>query len=316
LEKIKRQMCLLALALCLFAAGCGKAQPEAFDERLAGVWRLVEETHNGAEAFSIAEYLYFLHDGRFYSEGAGLFSYWDAREFALELPRVNASDGETDLIHKALMFTQALLEASTMADVPSIDLSKFPLKTAYTLEDIGASLDGANDGQTANYFAKYDNDKLTLRITGSYGAGNKRVDSVLVYEREYPIIANAAYFRPALAGDWTDSEGRQWQFYFEEESEGIDGFRFTMTEGGGADAADVIAYSSADIRAVRAESWDVECIEWIAFRFEGWELSGRMVAFDERTLRINDGAGSEWVLTRDGTEMEATEEDVIDEIEE
>ena len=294
MKKARGIACLLVLAMGLSVVGCG-GEKVVFDERLVGAWRLAEETHRGATEFSLPDELYFLHDGRFYNAGDGLFSYWDAAESGLDLPRISAEDGTTDIIVQTLLFTQELLEASTLVEVPTLDVAQFPIETAYVLEDIRDSASKARDGQTGNYFAKYADDKLTLTITGSYPSrdmGMVQVDSVLVYERDFPIVANAEYFRPALVGDWKDNAGRQWQFFFEAESQSVSGFRVTVTD------ADGVVHNSADMRTVGADMWDKDCREWIAFRFADWELAGSVVRFDGKVLVLQDETGAEWTLTR------------------
>ena len=313
---------LLACTLCLSAAACAKKENpveesvktwsiegidpavifdaptqinEAFDQRLVGVWTLVSEAHNGNEPLSFCDVLYVLPNGQFFSSTSqDMFTFWEIAQFGLTLPTAATTNGTIDLIEKIIQFTPELAAAVGIS-VSADDAPPYQIETRYEFADINASLQKDNDGATASYFTKYDNDKLTFHLDGviqDAEFGDSRIDSILVYERAYPILANDSFLHPSLAGTWTDHQGSSWYFFFDTSKDhAYEAFHFMMTDANGkVYTGDYLLNEGA-----------ADGTERIVFSFveDAFQIQGTVVSFDGESLVLDTGTSTNFVLARE-----------------
>lgn len=96
---------------------------------------------------------------------------------------------------------------------------------------------------------KYDNDKLTIHITGSYRVNPtsiQSIDTTYVYQKYYPNYTNKHFLEPSLNGEWDDNIGNQWSFYYEKDENGKYSFKFKMTDSKGTEHIGDSCYAAAD----------------------------------------------------------------------
>ena len=283
--KIMKTLCIgvlvAAMALSLLACGGGSgsqggageasldrpALPTNFDQKLVGSWHIVSSEHLGETEIDLGYYIYFLYDGRFY--GHTLLDYANVTLAGQACPQATASNGTTDMLDQYFAF-----EALTN---PRLDPSTIDLQTTYTVENTDVAVSPYTEGY-APYFAKYDNDLLTLHITGtvlSEEGDSYTVDSTLIYEKEYPLC-HPDYLHPSLEGTWQDNKGNVWEFFFKDDPNAgyKDEIKVKMTEPDGT------VHEGGKVGVWWMED-DPDCKEDIRFYFNDERYdSGTIIEYD------------------------------------
>ncbi len=283
------------------------AAPIGFDENLVGGWHRISELtqeNEDAPISSVLGYsLYFLPDGRFYSDTSGrhipLYSEMAVIASAgIEMPKA-AADGDTlEMLDPYFEYLRAVAKVSPeeAGDLSDLDMYE-DLKITYAVEDIDAPLD--DDEYAKSYFEKYKNDKLTLHITGKFKKSPvdvQNIDTTMVYQKEYPIFPNDYFAEPYLDGVWKDSAENVWAFLYDTEGK----FQFSLTDTAGVvHAGDFISKSWDDE--------DPECKEYLMFYFEDFTSPEyEIVSFDNSTLSMKDNkTGEAFSLTRQASTTSA-----------
>ncbi len=261
----------------------GQVDTNDFDKNLAGSWRLISETHNGSGKISWGYSLYFLLDGTIY--GDIFCDYPDYIESGHDPVKATTADGKLELFDA---WAQYYLDTSvaTQEEVDAIQLN-----IDYQLSDIQESSKDASDAPF--YYQKYDNDQLTLHITGQNQISPteiRTIDSTLVYEKRYPIFMDN-YYEPCLYGEWTDNIGNNWTFSYEKNTNGYYDFVFQMIDTKGiAHTGNLISHGWSDK--------DPECVEKFNFYFDNFSTDYyRIVDFDGTSLVLKSDSG-DLVLTK------------------
>ncbi len=268
---------------------------EGFDPALAGKWILVSDTHNGDQEMGLGDFC-MLPDGTFFGPRlagiSGIPRYEQYLAAGLEAPKASTGNGKLEIL-KPLIDSIGELE---QVDVQAAADAFSGLEVTYELADITEG----SEGRYTSYYEHYDNDQLTLHITGSYQANPTTVytvDSTVVYEKEYPLfdgVIPGEYLYPYLVGDWTDSLGNQWSFGYNVDTENQSAeFHFEMVDAKGAQHVGEYIY------CISSSDDDPEVVETVEFDFEDFKAGAyALVSFDSTTLSLRDATGKDFTLTR------------------
>lgn len=282
----------------------------SFDERLVGRWYQVYDLtqDNGEIKFSdlFNSIMLFLPDGRF----AGDTIITDDGTFFLKPQEIEtiqtagispvkatAENGELNLFQPFVEYWNAISSAANAnSDSFTEGLNQFSnIRITYEFEDIQEDMEDTFKEHYVNYFKKFDNDKLTLHITGDYQTSpveTQKVDTTLVYEKSYPNFGEDSFARFYLCGNWKDSSGNAWSFTFDEETDYDLSFSMTDSEGN--------AHTGDYLRQVYGEGDNPDCQEFIEFYFEDFSTpTYEIISFDSNTLSMkNSETGEAFTLTR------------------
>lgn len=323
---MKKQFAV-SLILLLVLAGCGpqpteptpsqvpsqkvqtpepSAQPESpapvseaeqtFDPALAGRWNQVtkmteengEISIDGIDYKLFPSYFSFLPDGIWLNGVDSEDAYTDYIELGVEPLRATTEGG---LLHLIDLSYQAELDAGLATPE---EIEKLPqVNVAYELSDIEEA-SNTSDGDRA-WYEMCDNDLLTLHITGTQVDSQDpsrvyTIDTTLVYERQYPTYYGGC-LRPALVGEWSDSNGNHWTFGYEKDDAGEYKFVFS-----GISAADGKTYAGDRIQGWRNEKGE----EGFWFVLENGDKSPeyRIISYDGAVFHMVDKHNEEYTLSR------------------
>jgi len=262
-------------------ADSGATANADFDTRFEGVWVSTSEEHRGDVNYPLGLRMYYiLHDGRFFVNEKD-YLHMITSESAM--PRITTSGSLVDIIDMTL----ATYPESDRSNINVADLN---ITVTYEFSK-GAPLDASR----ANYFAKYDDNELTLNVIGTYqenAVSVKSIDSTFVYTKNYPWASGPLY-QPALEGNWSDNMGNAWTFFYESTADTLFDMKCTMTDTTGTihAANSISGYWDKD---------DPECTETTEIRFEGelGILKYTIVSYDGNTLILNDGGSADLILIR------------------
>ncbi|GEM_PF-1678016 len=264
------------------------ANETEFDSRLAGEWWFVSNSFDGdADVYFSSSFLVFLMNGEFVGMDVTEYEeYFDA-----DVAPMKAYTKGNELC----MWDSYAETMIAMGKATQEEADKFTdMKVTYLLEDVSDSLIPAFEEQKP-FFEKYDNDKLTIHITGSYRANPtsiKSIDTTYVYQKYYPNYTNSYFLEPSLNGEWDDNMGNQWSFYYEKDENGKYSFKFKMTDSEGTEHIGDYCYAVAE--ASETDPYR----EIMKFRFEDFSTDTyTILSYDGKTFNF-DNNGTSFVLTR------------------
>lgn len=259
-----------------------------FDQRLRGGWVYIDGSHDGDEVFELGDEIFFLYDGSFYGDELLGSDPADLYSIGFGLPKTKSASGEIDLIAAVLDY---LLSLSADLGIDPADMPEINLTTTFEVSDAQASQNEYATDSTDNYFAKYDNDLLTIHISGTYEADaltTYSIDTTLVYEKLYPL-GHEDFFEVELIGTWADNRGGTWEFAYGIAYRQTVGIRMTDSRGN--------AYESPSMLTTWSDA-DPDCVEIVDFRLPGVNSVFEIVAYDGITLTLRSDSTTDLVLTR------------------
>lgn len=292
---------VLAIAILLFSAACASGQvtaetgsdkitalkpPDNFDARLAGDWTCVSAQENGQiRLATLDDGSMILNRSRLdFTFGGSVFgTFFDDSRASSELQplfeQVSAKDGVLTIPY---------------------EMEGLAITIQYDFKDVNKSSQA--DNNYGNYFAKFDNDQLTLVITGLYKSGPTNqgsIDSTFVFEKIYPVLADSNSFGVAMIGSWSDNMGNTWTFTLgnKEEAKRLPETSFYLVDSNGK------RYDGKQISIFGAAQDDPDCTESVSFYFVDTQSSAdivraKRVSFDGYTLSLELENGSQLILQR------------------
>lgn len=258
-----------------------KEAPQAagtFDQDLFGRWFTVEAVNNEAEVFSKYKIgnVCFLPDGTYAEEA------WHGSTDSFTGVAKLTTEGNRIL--GLLEYWAQSMDAEEYAELPQWTVT-------YELGDIQRSLLEGNT-TTEAFFKKYDKDKLTLHVVGTWKVTpveTKKIDSVLTFEKDYPVFDDfqSAFVDGCLLGEWKDTAGNTWSFSYA--SQDAKELTFSLTAENGKVYEGKKIYSHADYE---------EACEYFDFTFDGFKMEDLLFVSYDGTRFVFDNGGEEFALTR------------------
>lgn len=264
------------------------ANETEFDSRLAGEWYVTSVSHDGdAEFYTNSSTFYFLATGEFW--GINVKSYTDYIEAGVEPMRAYTKGNEL-CMWESYINTMVKGGGETQEEADKYT----DMKVTYLLEDISepsALWPGMQDEK--DYYEQYDNDKLTIHITGKYQENPmtvRNINSTYVCEKKYPLFAYNDCLKPSLNGEWDDNLGNHWSFYYEKNENGYYDLNFKMTDSNEKEYLGEYIIDGRDT--------EDRCKETIYFVFKDFSTDKyTILSYDGKTFNF-DNNGTSFVLTR------------------
>lgn len=260
--------------------------PENFDSKLVGEWIVVSGQERGQLKFvNINGEIKYINLGFTYSGGV----YGNLIDEICDSDYFYNSD-------EFLPVDQASTE-NDMIIIP-YSIEGLDITMQYSFQD--AKQPSNEDDKTGNYFAKYDNDQLTIHIVGEYKSSPTRKDSIdttVVFEKIYPAYRYVGSFDNAMVGTWIDNLGNTWTFTSDKKKNTPREFSFYFID------SNKERYIGSSTSFIPAETNDSDCVERIGFYFEDSQSSAdvrnsKVISFDGYTLTLEEENGTQLILKR------------------
>ena len=262
--------------------------PENFDAKLIGEWIFVSAQENGQLKFTSQEAdgsIKYIQLGFTYSGGV----YGNLVDEICD----------SDYFYNSNEFLPAG-QASTENDMLTIthSIEGLDVTMQYSFQD--AKQSSNKDDTHANYYAKYDNDQLTIHIAGEYQSSATRVDTIdttVVFEKVYPVYHYRGSFDNAMIGTWIDNLGNTWTFTVDKKANADRDYSFYMID------SNKKRYIGSSILFEPAETNDPESVETLTIYFKNDRSSAnvdnaKIILFDGYTLSLELEDGPQLILQR------------------
>lgn len=265
-----------------------------FDIALAGRWSQVlkETVQNGDVSFEMPIFFSFLPDGTYFIPINDELPYTYYMDHGSEPVRATTESGMLHLVDEVYQWN---LDAGLASQE---EISKMAqVNITYELSDIEAPV--GSSYQDNDWYEMYDNDLLTLHITGTQVDAEDQsrvytVDTTFVYEKQYPTYSGGMlgdYLHPSLVGNWTDSAGNRWAFGYEKDDTGE--YKFTFSAISAADGKTYVGK--------RIQTWQNEKGEesfWMEMEDGTKSPEYQILSYDGTVFRMVDEYGEDFILTK------------------
>lgn len=245
-----------------------------FDVALAGCWRRVEVINSGELDTSTEFYdLCILPDGTFF--------YDDYENYTFGIKATTSGNAIHGLWEQAWQYDVEMGYVSE--DDPAPDMT-----ITYEVSDIKEPM--SETEVTTAFYDVYENDKLVLHITGTLQTSPVEVSSVdttIIYEKNYPVFSSDKYLEAYLLGNWTDSMGNSWDFYYTDAADPEFAFRMTDASGKTHEGKDLFCMNNLD-----------EAYHYLDFYFIDFDMKDYIIVSYDNTTFMFEHDGQKFSLTK------------------